>query len=89
MELELFVFMEVNEFKDFLIGLIFFGFCLGKLFLVVQVLVICGYGQVLVIWQFLYFGYEKQYFLVQYFIDNVKFINVFDVIKEYIKEKIF
>lgn len=70
-------------------GLIFLGFCSGKPFPAAQVLVTCGHGQALVTWQSSYFGYEKQYSLVQYSTDNVKFINASDVTKEYIKEKIF
>nr|XP_034303703.1 contactin-5 isoform X2 [Crassostrea gigas] len=61
----------------------------GKPFPAAQVLVTCGHGQALVTWQSSYFGYEKQYSLVQYSTDNVKFINASDVTKEYIKEKIF
>lgn len=63
-------------------------FCTGKPFHATKVLVTCGHGQALVTWQSSYFGYRRQYSLVQYSTDNVKFINGSEITTEYTKEEI-
>lgn len=64
------------------------AFCTGKPFPAAQVLVTCVHGQALLTWQSSYFGYEKQYSVVQYSTNNVRFINGSDITTEYTKEEI-
>ncbi|XP_065933548.1 hemicentin-1 [Magallana gigas] len=61
---------------------------ISKPFHATKVLVTCGHGQALVTWQSSYFGYRRQYSLVQYSTDNVKFINGSEITTEYTKEEI-
>lgn len=61
---------------------------ISKPFPAAQVLVTCVHGQALVTWQSSYFGYEKQYSVVQYSTNNVRFINGSDITTEYTKEEI-